>query len=362
MIKANLSHTFLFLFISLIITFPSFAQNEFDIIHEIKTTPVKSQDKTGTCWSYATISFLETEAIRKGKPELDLSEMYIVRYAYVQKAIDYVRFHGKNNFSQGGQAHDVVNVIKEYGVVPEQNYPGMKYEKPYHDHSELVNFLKGALKGIINSDLKSYTPRWIDAVSAILDVYLGIPPKKIEYKEKKYTPQEFMKDIAAINPDDYIELTSFSHHPYYQAFDLEVPDNWSHDLYYNLPLDELIEVMKSAIKNNYSICWDGDVGESFFSYGEGKAWWHQPMPVNEKNRQALFNSQITTDDHLMHLTGLAKNLDGEIHFITKNSWGKGNSAGGYVYMSEDYVKMKTIAIMVHKDAIPNSIAKKLGIK
>lgn len=299
-----------------------------------------------------------------GKGEHDLSEMFFVRYAYLQKAEDFIRFHGKTNFSQGGQAHDVTNVLRQFGIVPESAYPGLEYGSQIHDHTELSNVLEGIVKAVLKSK-KSITPNWNSGYQALLDSYLGTPPQKFEYQGEKYSPEMFAQNLG-LRAENYIELTSFAHQPYYKPFDLEVPDNWSHDLYYNLPIDQLLEVMKHALENNYSIVWDGDVGNDNFSFSEGTATTAheaEDVEITQDMRQESFNLFNTTDDHLMHLTGLAKNKDGTLFFLTKNSWGaKSNSYDGYLYMSESYIRLHTVAIMVHKDALPKDIARQIGVK
>ncbi|MCU4155904.1 aminopeptidase [Carboxylicivirga sp. A043] len=341
---------------------------EFTPVHNIKTTPVKSQDRTGTCWSYATTSFIETEVLRQGGPELDLSEMYFVRYAYPEKARLYVMAHGQGNFSQGGQAHDVTKIIREYGMATEEAYPGRRDVTKPHNHSELASTQKALLDNYIKGRKASPSPVWYEVQGAILDIYLGEVPAKVDGK----TPQEFAKAMM-IDADNYVELTSYTHHPYYKAFNLEVPDNWSDDLYYNLPLDELIQVMDNALENGYSFAWDGDVSEKFFSHKQGAAI----VPVDEEKgfapqeekeitpevRQEAFLSWQSTDDHLMHITGLSKDQNGTPYYKTKNSWGTDRGGyEGYLYMSESYMRLHTVAIMVHKEAIPKAIKKKLGIK
>jgi len=341
---------------------------EFTPVHDIKTTPVKSQDRTGTCWSYSTTSFIETEVIRLGGPELDLSEMYFVRHAYPEKARLYIMAHGKGNFSEGGQAHDVTNVIRNFGMATEEAYPGRRDVTKPHNHSELSSSQKALLDNYIQAKKASPSPVWYEVQSSVLDIYLGEVPVKVDGK----TTQEFAAAMN-INADDYVELTSYSHHPYYKAFNLEVPDNWSDDHYYNLPLDELMAVMDNALENGFSFVFDGDVSEKFFSHKHGAAL----IPVDEEKgfapqeekkitqevRQEAFLSWQSTDDHLMHITGLSKDQNGTKYYKTKNSWGtKRSDYGGYLHMSESYMRLHTVAIMVHKDALPKAIAKKLNIK
>ncbi|MBN1251107.1 MAG: aminopeptidase [Bacteroidales bacterium] len=345
------------------------AQNnpEFNILKQIPTSPVKNQYRTGTCWAFATTSFIETEAIRKGKGVHDISVMYSVRNAYLTKAKKYVRFHGETNFSEGGQAHDVLNEIEKNGLVPNNVYNGLNYGETIHNHSEMFEMLQGMLNGLINSKYVKPSDAWLNAFNAALDSYLGKPVTEFKYNEKKYTPKKFVEEVLDFNPDDYVELTSFKDYPFYKEFELEIPDNWSHDRYFNLPLTELIDVINNALNNGYSVNWDGDVSEEDFDHKEGSAVLSLKesdgiiMTGIDKMRLKSFNNFTTTDDHLMHITGIAKDKNGTIFYLTKNSWGENsNNFGGYLYMSQWYVQLKTIAIMVHKDAIPKTIRKKLG--
>ena len=341
---------------------------EFKIIKQIPTSPVKSQDRTGTCWAYATTSFIETEAMRKGKGVHDISEMYSVRNAYITKAKKYLRFHGKNNFSEGGQAHDVLNEIKKHGLAPEEAYSGLNYGKKVHNHSEMFAMLNGMIKGLVNMRRAKPSEAWLLAFTSVLDTYLGKPAKEFKYNGKKYTAKEFNNKVIGFNPDDYIELTSYIDYPFYEAYELEIPDNWSHDKYYNLPINELLDVMNNALNKGYSVCWDGDMSEENFDFKAGSAVLSLKesdgiiMNGIDKMRLKTFNNFTTTDDHLMHLTGMAKDKNGTIFYLTKNSWGTDrNNYGGYLYMSQWYIQLKTIAIMVHKDAIPKHLRKKMGI-
>lgn len=367
----------------------------FTMLKQVKTTPVKDQQSTGTCWSFATTSFIETELLRMGQPEFNLSEMYFARHAYSEKGNLYVRFQGTNNFGQGGQAHDVLNVIKNYGIATEESYPGKNYGSNDHNHGELETSLKAFVDVIIKKENGKLTTAWYNAFESMLDSYLGKLPTEITFNGKKYTPKSLFESTK-LNLDDYVEITSFNHHPFYQSFILEIPDNWSRDKYYNVPLDELMSIMENALMNGYSVCWDGDVSEKGFAYKKGVAiipavkvedlsktemskWteksesdrkiqmfaFNGPVPeilVNQENRQSNFDNQTTTDDHLMHLTGIATDQNGTKYYYTKNSWGTENHIfNGYLYMSESFVRMKTIAILVHKNAIPTEIASKMGL-
>ena len=338
-----------------------FAQEEFTIVKEVKHLPVISQGSTGTCWSFATTSFLESEVMRKGLPETDLSEMFFVRYAYLDKADQYLLYHGNNNFGQGGQAHDVINVLREHGLSTFEAYPGIKEDGKYK-HRELAAQLEQEVKDL-NKKRKDFDATDLSSLEPILKEQIGKLPKKIKEDGKKLSPKE-LKEALQLNPDDYVELSSYSHHPFYKPFVLEVPDNWAHDLYYNLPIDELMEVIYNALNNGYSVCWDGDTSEKTFQHKKGKADVPEKQigKVDQEMRQKTFNDRSTTDDHLMHLVGLSKDSEGRNCFYTKNSWGAdSNDFGGYLHMTDDYVRLKTVAIMVHKDAIPQAIRTKLGI-
>lgn len=361
---------------------------------EIPTTPVKDQGSSGTCWSYATTSFIETELIRLGKGEYDLSEMFFVRYAYPQKAGKYIRYQGFANFGEGGQGHDVFNVIRYYGLAPEVAYLGLNPDAIEHDHGELLKTMTGILDNALE-DKDNYKGKSLELIEASLDLYLGKIPEKFTYNGVEYTPNSFSKDLG-LNTNDYIEFTSYSSYPFYKKIDLEIPDNWSHDSYFNVPIDELMSVINYAFENGYSVNWDGDVSEKGFTHKKGLAIVpeHNPnemeaservkwesltneekqkalydysspikeMKINQETRQKTFDNFKTTDDHLMHLVGTATDQNGNIYYITKNSWAQdSNNYGGKLYMSESYVRLKTVAIQVHKDAIPPSLKTKLNM-
>lgn len=357
--------------------------HEFKMIHEVETTPVISQDRTGTCWSFATTSFVETELIRMGK-NVDLSEMFTVRMRYPFKANNYVRYHGKEQFGPGGQAHDVISVIKEFGFVPNEVYNGMVYGQKKHNHGELGEVLKGFVDGVVKNKSKGLTPVWKYAYEKIIDTYLGTPPSEFEYEGEKYTPVSF-RDAMGFNPCDYVEITSYTHHPFYEKFVLEVNDNFSRDYYYNVPIDDLVKIMDNALENGYSVCYDADVSSKNFKSKDGYGIYvdedaelkaeddddEDPQPeeetvVTQEMRQKAFDNYRATDDHLMHITGLAENQEGTKFYYTKNSWGikskgKERKYKGFWYLSEQHIRMYTIAIMVHKDAIPADIRTKLGL-
>lgn len=346
-------------------------QYEFSNEKSISCTGIKNQARTGTCWSFSTVSFLESELMRQGKSNYDLSEMFIVRTIYKDKARNYVLRQGKANFSQGSLSHDVIRGLEIAGIVPESVYSGLVDGAEYHDHSEMVSALKGMLDGIIKG--KRLSDKWPAAFENLIDTYLGEAPETFTYEGKTYSPQTFAESLG-LDAKDYVTLTSYNHHPFYSQVILELPDNYSNGSYFNIPLDELQAIADYALSQGYTVAWDGDVSEKGFSAQEGIAvlpvdesradLFEQPGPevaVVQKNRQRAFESFSTTDDHLMHLTGVSKDQQGNTYYITKNSWGERSRFKGYLHMSVPYFRMKTVGIMVHKDAIPEDIAKKLNL-
>ncbi len=351
----------------------------FTIVKDEDTTSVKNQGRSGTCWSFSTLSFIESELLRMGKGKHNLSEMFIVRHTYSDKAKQYVRMHGHINFSAGGAFHDVTNVIAKYGIVPESVYLGKNYGEDVHKHGEMDAVLKGMVEGVVKNKNKRLSTAWHKAVNAVLDTYLGAVPKEFEYDGKKYTPQSFASEMG-IDADNYVELSSYTHVPFYEKFILEVPDNWSWDDMYNVPIDELMAIIDNAINEGYTVAWAADVSDDGFSFKEALAVvpetdWDDlnskekeaifdapctPRKITQEMRQEAYDNYETTDDHGMHITGIAKDQNGNKFYIVKNSWGtKYNDCDGYLFASEAFVRYKTMDIMVHKDAIPKSIRKKL---
>lgn len=356
---------FALIFISLVLVATSAQATKnpgsFTIEKELGHTPVISQGSTGTCWSFATTSFLESEIMRKGFPQTDLSEMFFVFHTYKNKAKKYLLYHGNNNFGQGGQAHDVIDVLHEHGMVSQEAFPGKTDDGRYR-HRKLANELETEVANL-NKKRKNFDLAGLKSYESILKEHIGRVPNKFKSEKGRLSPLKF-RDEYEIDPDDYVELTSYSHHPFYQPIVLEIPDNWSHALYYNLPIDDLMEVMYNSVENDYTLCWDGDTSEKTFSHNNGTADLpeKQKGKVDQQLRQETFFNRSTTDDHLMHIVGLSKNENGETAFYTKNSWGPdSNDFDGYLHMTEDYVKLKTIAILVHKDAIPRKIKRKLNL-
>jgi len=354
---------------------------QFETVKKVKTTSVKNQAKTGTCWTFATNSFMETEVLRLGGEPLDISEMFVVRETYPLKAAKYVRMHGNATLGSGGLSGDVMRAVREFGVVPESVYNGEPYGATKHNHIEMDAVLKASLDAVINNRSHKISKAWPKMVEGILNAYLGEIPETFVYEGKTYTPKSFAK-MLGIHPDDYVQLTSYKHHPFNTSFSLEIPDNWEANTYYNIPLDELMQVINTSIDRGFSVAWDGDVSEKSFGKKKGvailpvKEWNDRskeekeaicdgPEPeinVTQKIRQEAFDNYTSTDDHLMHITGIAKDQNDTRYYITKNSWGtKDSKYNGYVYMSEPYVKCKTIAIMVHKDALPKDLRARMGL-
>lgn len=355
---------------------------EFRDIISLPATPVKDQAFTGTCWDFATISFIESELLRQGKGEFDLSEMYVVRKAYPEKARKYIMRWGKQNFYQGGQAHDVMMVLDRYGVVPEKVYTGLKNGAKEHDHRELDAVLKSFVEAVNSKKGKELSAEWPEAFSTILDTYLGTEPERFTYRAIEYTPESFAEQLE-ISHTDYIEITSYGIYPYYQPVELDIPDNWLNCHYYNVPLDDLLELLYYSLEKGYTVVWDGDISNNSFSSrlgiaNEPEIPWNREMKsdvyeyirtvreevkVDQELRDRAFLIRDVVDNHLMHLIGTATDGNGTSFFKIKDSLGKDrNQHGGYIYMSEEYVKKNTIAIMVHKDAVPDTLKSRLGIE
>jgi len=352
-----------------VLGFSAFAQYQFTETNKAACTAVKSQDRTGTCWSFSTVSFLESELMRMGQPDIDLSEMYIVRNIYADKARNFVLRQGKANFSQGSLAHDVIRAYAMGGIVPESAFSGMVDGATMHDHSEMEVALKGMLDGIIKQ--KRPSPKWSNGIDAIMDVYMGEVPEKFMNDGKEYTPESFTKSLK-INPADYLSVTSYTHHPLFEDCILEIPDNYSNGSYKNLPIGDVERIVDNALANGFTVSWDGDVSEKGFSSRNGIA----VLPVDEKRedlftkpgtevkvtqemRQETFMNYSTTDDHLMHIVGTAKDQNGTKYYIVKNSWGEISDYKGYLYMSAPYFRLKTVGVMVHKNAVPKVMWERL---
>lgn len=333
---------------------------EFTIDTEVSCSPVRSQDRTGTCWCYAGTSFLESELMRRSEGTHDLSEMFVVKNIYRDKALNYVLRHGKANFSQGALAHDYLNAIQKHGIVPEEVFSGKTIGETAHDHGEMEAILTGMLEATVKQ--KKLSPRWNTAFDRVLGVYLGETPDVFQYRNATWTPDDFADSIE-FDADDYIAFTSYTHHPFYESFVLEIPDNFSNGSFMNVPVDDIVEIIDSAIDEGYSVMWDGDVSEKGFSANRGVAVLPadkkakglngpvEQMEVSQELRQERFLSYSTTDDHLMHLVGRATDQMGNKYYVIKNSWGKIGPHKGYLYMSEAYVRLHTLAITVNRDCL-----------
>ena len=337
---------------------------------ELTETSVKSQGQTGTCWSYATSSFLESEAARLSGQVVDLSEMASVRYTYPKKAEMYIRLQGKHQFSAGSLCHDVINAVRGWGLVPQDVYSGLKDGETVHNHAEMDKALKAAVDTILTKPTGKLDVNWMESITAILDDYIGPQPTQFEYEGSTYTPESF-RDYLGINPNSYINISSFNHHPFGASFILEVPDNFSNGEFYNIPIDEMQRVVEGALAGGYTVAWDADVSEAGFSFkhglalmpAEGEEWklWKEEIQeavVTQESRQVGFEDQTTTDDHLMHITGLSMDQSGKKYFVIKNSWGQNNLYGGHQYISMAYFKAKTISILVNNDAVVRAFQNK----
>jgi len=354
----------------------------FTPLKKTSATPVENQNKSGTCWVYSANSFFESELLRLGKTPVNLSEMFIVRAGYLERAENYVRRQGAAAFSQGAETHDVLNIVRKYGLMPYSAYTGFPagQDKPVHGEMEAV--LKAMLDAVIKNPDGKLSTQWMKAFTGALDGYMGAPPAKFSLGGKEFTPQTYFQSLG-INLDDYIALTSYTHHPFYQPFVLEVSDNWSNGLFYNVPIDELVQIADNAVDNGYSVVWASDVGEKTFSAKEGLAIWPstawEDMSADEKagwaktpgkekwvsqeERQRGFDELTTTDDHGMHIIGAVADQNGTRYYIVKNSWGTApnKDMAGYLYVSQPYFRCKTMSILVHKEAVPAAIRKKLGL-
>ena len=367
---------------------------KFTIVKQNKITPVKNQANSGTCWSFSALGFFESELLRLGKPEVDLSEMFVVHHSYSDKADKYVRMNGTINFAEGGSFYDVMYVLKNYGIVPEAEMTGLNYGEDKHRHGELDALTSAYAKVIVSNPNKKLSTAWKTGFDGILDAYIGQCPKEFTVNGKKFNPLTYEQSLG-LNMEDYISLTSFTHHPFYTKFAVEIPDNWRWSESYNIPMDELMSVFDNAIQKGYCVAWASDVSEKGFTKkgiavdpetkvtnlpGSDQAKWlnipqkelddkiykvtkpQQEIKVTPEVRQAGFDNYQTTDDHGMVIFGTANDQNGTKYYMVKNSWGTESKYKGIWYASETFVKHKTIDILVHKDAIPKEILKKLGIQ
>jgi bleomycin hydrolase len=361
------------LFIIGLLSTVSFSQSyEFQNVKEIPCLPVISQDKTGTCWSFSSTSFLESEIMRISGKTINLSEMYSVRQTYTKKGFNYVMRQGKAQFGEGGLNHDVINSALEYGLVPDSAFLG-KVNSTVYDHSKMVDELTGIVKNVVDNPSK-YDSNWKVNYESVLDNTIGKIVTEFTYEGKNYTPKQFV-DITNLKLIDYVTITSFTHEPYYSKFILNIPDNFANGTFYNLPLDEFVNSIDYALDNGFTLALDTDVSEKTFSTKTGLAI----IPENENDfpsilteiraqkmitpeyRQAEFENYNTTDDHLMHIIGKVKDQKGTIYYKVKNSWGKDSGKDGFIYMSVSYLKLKAISVLLHKDGLMKTTKKSLGI-
>lgn len=366
----------------------------FTDIKVIKSTPVRDQNKSGTCWAFSSTTFFEDELLRLTGKEYDLSEMFTVRHCYTDKADRYVRMQGGGNFSQGGSGLDVPYVWGRYGVVPEEAYRGLNYGEDNHMHYEMERVLKGMLDAVVANPNKRLSTAWRPAFESVLDAYLGKLPETFEYDGKRYTPESFAKSLP-VNLDDYVAVTSFNHHPFYKPFVMEVADNWLCGQYMNVPLADLKAIIDNAVEKGFPVAWAADVSEGGFKWRKGYAVmpkdksadlegtelarWVQlsdkdresekydikgpveEIEVTQESRQEMFDRYETTDDHGMEIVGYATDQNGTKYYKVRNSWDTNQLYGGYFYVSEPYLLAKTMDFYVHKDAVPKDIAKKMGL-
>lgn len=368
---------------------------QFTKVALLDNTPVQSQGYTGTCWSFSTISFFESELLRKGMKNVPpLSEMYIVRKAYEDKAVKHVRYDGKNNFSQGGAFLDIPYVMKNYGIVPQEVYSGLKEGEKTYNHDEMFDVLESVVNSVIKKSEKGkgISPTWKTAFDGVLDAYLGKEPTEFTFEGKKYTPKTYFNSLN-LNLDEYVSITSFTNYPMNAPCIIEVQDNWLNATSYNVSLDDLTRTVEEALKNGYTVAWGADVSEKGFSFKNGIAIapsdpstiqvsgsdnknfsdagadrvsnaFMEPIEeisVTPELRQQGYDNKTTTDDHGMHIVGMYKDQTGKIFFLVKNSWGTSNFPKGYLYVSENYFKWKTLNIYVNKNGIPKDIRKKINL-
>ncbi len=361
----------------------------------VKTVPVTNQYKSGTCWCFSTVSFIEEEILRAGGPEIKLSEMWIVRNIYFEKAVKYVRLHGSLNFAVGGAAHDVTHAIEKYGIVPREVYKGLNYGTEMPEFGEIDEVLKAYVDAVIKNKNGKLTPAWQDGLNAILDAYFGERPETFTYEGKEYTPHTFAESLP-VKMSDYIEFSSYTHHPFYSSFIIEVPDNWLWGEVYNVPLNEMMQVIDDAIAEGHPVAWGTDVSEKGFSgakaigiipeeaeknmVGSDAERWGKlssaekeaqiyslDQPVKEKTitqemRQTAYDNYETTDDHGMVIVGTAVDQNGSPFYKVQNSWGDRGPYEGFYYFSRPFVEYKTMDIMVNKNVVSKELLKKLGLK
>ncbi len=348
------------------------AQKSFTTIKENAYTPVKNQQMTGTCWSFSTTSLVESQSLLNGVKDVDLSEMFTVRNIYIEKAKAYILRQGNTQFSEGGLGHDVIRAVSLYGAMPESAFSGKKINNNYN-HSFLVETLKNYLDTLLKK--RPLADNWLKGYTNILDTAMGVPPATFIYNGKQYSAQQYAKDILKFSAGDYVNITSFTHHPFYQSFVLEAPDNFSNGSFYNIPLDEMINLTRSAVNNGFTVMWDADVSNKGFRQKEGLALNVSSdiakdivfskaveQPYDQATRQTLYETLTTQDDHLMHLVGIEKDEAGKEFFKVKNSWGEVGPYKGFINVSIPYFAINTVSLVVPKAALGKDLKEKLGVK
>jgi bleomycin hydrolase len=324
-------------------------------------TPVKDQYMSSTCWSFSSLSFLESELLRMGKGKYDLSEMFVARYSMLRKIQRHLALKGTNFFTPGGQFHDAIWVLKNYGMVPEEAYAGKGRGEFNHDHAELDTVLSHFVKRLLAEGVTTMNAKQQQFADSVLDHYMGKVPAQFTFQNKQYTPASFLKKELTLNPDDFVEITSYKHHPFYTKFVLEDKYNWTGDEYWNVPLADFSNITDLALDNGYTVGWDGDATDEYFDYEEGLAYLLSPTKNLSTERQVAFENKKTELDHMMHIVGRTRNL-GDKWYYVKNSWGdQTNVLGGFLFMRDDYFSIRTVAIIVNKQAIPFHIRSKMGL-
>jgi len=324
-------------------------------------TSVKNQFMSSTCWSFSSMSLLESELMKLGKGKTDLSEMFIARYSMIRKIERHLQLKGGNFFTPGGQFHDAVWVMKNYGLMPEEAFSGKGRGESNHNHAEMDTLLSYFVNELVKDGVTKLSSTQRRSIDSLLDYYYGPVPKSFTYKGNHYTPKTFLTNYLGIHPDDYVEITSYTHHPFNTKFVLEDKYNWTNDEYWNVSLNDFTAITDNALKNGFTVGWDGDAEDEYFDYGQGLAYLPDPIKDFQAYRQSSFIDKSTELDHMMHIVGRTVKNDTAWYYI-KNSWGDDtNSMGGFMWMREDYFKIRTLAIIVNKAAIPAEIRKKLRI-
>jgi bleomycin hydrolase len=354
---------------------------EFKEVINLESTSVKAQGSAGTCWSYSGNSFLESEMIKNGKAPVDLAEIFAARHVYLGKARNYILFNGNLGLGDGAETHDVMNMLRKYGAMPQQAYKLEDYGKGVIKSDEFQAGFKEMLQAYIKNEDPKKGASWVTDINNYMDEKLGKLPETFTYEGKTYTPQTFAKEVVGINPDDYVEFSSYKDNPYYQKMVLPVPDNWSFDQVYNVPMKELTDIIDYALTKGYTVAWSSDVSEPYFSWRNGVA----EVPdldiynITPEQKKTLFDGPIkekevtedlrleglytltTTDDHAMHIVGLAKDQNGKEYYKVKNSWGETNDYKGYLYVTKAFVQLKSTGILLHKAGIPKATKSKIRV-